>query len=432
MRRKHIPFILSALFMWAVLSQADSRAESASGASEAVIRAGERLNIQKCVEIALEHQPAIFSAYYAKNAAESRVGEARANYYPQVNLFSSYSQLQQIFDHLNVPSYQEYSIGAALSQTFYDFGRTSSQVNASKYSADAAGSDVDNARISIILGVKAAYYAFLQSQRNVGVAKETVSLFQGHLDIARSSFKVGVRARYDVTKAEVDLSNAKIALIHARNAERVAKVGLDTAIGVKGDYEIVDDLDYKKYSISLEDALKMAYENRPDVRALSLRTRSTEQTTEAARSGYLPTLAGTAQYSTQAYLPDAWAVGLTLTVPIFSGFSTKYAVNESLANYNTMVSSQQQLSLNVYNEVSQAYLNMEEAEETIPASELSVRLARENMDIAEGRFKEGVGTSIEVSDAQTTLSNAKLTNIQALLNYKLTQATLEKAIGGIQ
>ncbi len=432
MRPKSIPLILSAIFIGVVLSQADSRAESASGGSEAVIRGGEKLSVQKCVEIALEHQPAILSAIHAKTAAESRVGEAKSNYYPQVNLFSSYSQLQQVLDHFQIPSYQEYSVGGALSQTFYDFGRTSSQVNATKYSAEAAGSDVDNARINIILGVKAAYYAFLQSKRNVEVAKETVSLFQGHLDIALSSFKVGTRAKYDVTKAEVDLSNAKIALIHARNAERVAKVGLDTAIGVRADYEIVDDLDYKKYSISLEDALKKAFENRPDVRALSLRTQGAEKTTEAARSGYLPTLAGSAQYSTQANLADAWAVGVTLTVPIFSGFSTQYAVNESLANYNSMVSSQQQLSLNVYNEVSQAYLNMAEAEETIPASELSVRLARENMDIAEGRFKEGVGTSIEVSDAQTTLSNAKLAHIQSLLNYKLTQATLERSIGGIR
>jgi len=432
MRPKYISLILPTLFLWAVLSQADSRAESGSGGSESVIRGGERLSVQKCVEIALERQPAILSAIHAKTAAESRVGEAKASYYPQLNLIGSYSQLQQVLDHLQIPEYQVYSVGAALSQTFYDFGRTSGQVNATKYSAEAAGSDVDNARISIILGVKAAYYAFLQSKRNVEVAKETVSLFQGHLDIARSSFQVGTRAKYDVTKAEVDLSNAKIALIHARNAERVAKVGLDTAIGVMADYEIIDDLDYKKYSISLEDALKKAFENRPDVRALSLRTRSAEQTTEVARNGYLPTLAGAAQYSSQATMPDAWAVGVTLTVPIFSGFSTKYAVNESVANYNSMVSSQQQLSLNVYNEVSQAYLNMEEAEETIPASELSVRLARENMDIAEGRFKEGVGTSIEVSDAQTTLSNAKLTHIQSLLNYKLTQATLEKAIGGIQ
>lgn len=432
MRPKSVPFVLSALFMWAVLSQADSWAESASGGSEAVIRGGEKLSVQKCVEIALERQPAILSATYAKTAAESRVGEAKAGYYPQINLFSSYAQSQPVLDSLHIPSYQQSSVGATLSQTFYDFGRTSSQVNATKYSAEAAGSDVDNARINIILGVKAAYYAFLQSKRNVGVARETVAQFQAHLDMARSAFQVGERAKYDVIKAEVDLSNAKIALIHARNAERVAKVGLDTAIGVRADYEVVDDLDYKKYSISLEGALKKAFENRPDVRALSLRTQSAEKTTEVARNGYYPTLAGSALYSAQATMPDAWAVGVTLTVPIFSGFSTKYAVNESLANYNSMVSSQQQLSLNVYNEVSQAYLNMEEAEETIPASELSVRLARENMDIAEGRYREGVGTSIEVSDAQTTLSNAKLTHIQSLLNYKLTQATLEKAIGGIQ
>ncbi|MBI3581337.1 MAG: TolC family protein [Nitrospinae bacterium] len=432
MRPNSIPLILSALFILAVSSKADSRAEPASGGSEAVIRSGERLSVQNCVEIALERQPAMLSAAYAKTAAESRVGEARAIYYPQLNLFSTYSQSQPVLDSLRIPAYQQYSVGAALSQTFYDFGRTSSQVNAVKYSAEAAGSDVDNVRINIILGVKAAYYAFLQSRRNVEVAKETVSLFQAHLDMARSSFAVGERARYDVTKAEVDLSNAGIALIHARNAERVAKVGLDTAIGVKADYEVVDDLNYKKYSISLDDALKKAFENRPDVRALSLRTQSAEKTKEAARSGYLPVLAGSAQYSSQATMPDSWALGVTLTVPIFSGFSTKYAVNETLANYNSLVSSQQQLSLTVYNEVSQAYLNMAEAEETIPASELSVRLARENMDIAEGRYKEGVGTSIEVSDAQTTLSNARLAHIQSLLNYKLTRATLEKAIGGIQ
>jgi outer membrane protein len=119
-------------------------------------------------------------------------------------------------------------------------------------------------------------------------------------------------------------------------------------------------------------------------------------------------------------------------VPLFTGFATVHTVRENTANYNVLLSNAEQLRLNVYNEVRQDYLNMLEAEERIPSAELSVRLAMDNMEIAEGRYKEGVGTPIEVTDARVTLSNAKTAHIQSLVDYKLAQAALEKAIGGKQ
>ncbi|MBI3793574.1 MAG: TolC family protein [Nitrospinae bacterium] len=401
---------------------------ASAGAETGEIKKGSVLTLGQCVDVALEHQPAIISAAQAKVAAESRVGEAKSAYYPQLNATAGYLQTRPVPSATQ--NFQESSIGASLTQTIYDFGRTSSLVNAQKYSAEAAGSDVESAKNAVILGVKAAYYALVQSKRNAAVGKETVAQLGEHLELARGLFTAGEKPRYDVIKAEVDLSNAKIALIHALNNERLAKAGLDNAMGVTADYDVADDLEYKNYSVSLEEALKKAYENRPDYRAATQRAMMARETVEGSRSGYYPTLSGNAQYSTEQSLPDFWFFGVTLTVPIFTGNSTTYLVRESRANYNAAVSAQEQTRLNVYTEVSQAYLNLAEAQEKIPANELSVKLSQESLDISKGRYKEGVGTAIEVSDAQITFSNARVAYIQSLMDYKLAQATLEKAIGG--
>jgi TolC family type I secretion outer membrane protein len=418
------------------MSPAYSVAQSqAGGEPSAIIAKGENLSLQKCVEIALERQPAIRAAANSRVAAESRVGEAKAGYYPQINLSGVYTQARPMPASPGFPryqSYQQYSANATLSQTIFDFGKTPALVDAQKYGAEAAGYDEENARNSIVYGVNVAYYSYLQSRRNVAVGRETVSQFKNHLDVARSSFEVGTRPRYDVTKAEVDLSNAKLALIHAENYQRLAKLNLDNAMGVSADYDIVDDLSFQKVGISAEDAVIKAIQNRPDLRALEARTNAAEESVEAAKSGYYPSLSGSAQYSVGDSLPDGWNVGLTLTVPFFSGFSTVYTVRESRANREVLSSNAEQLRLSVYNDVQQAYLSMMEAEEKIPSAELSVKLARENMEIAEGRYKEGVGTPIEVTDAQVTFSNARTAQIQSLVDYKLSRAALEKAIGGKQ
>ena len=118
-----------------------------------------------------------------------------------------------------------------------------------------------------------------------------------------------------------------------------------------------------------------------------------------------------------------------MTFPLFSGFLTKYQVQEARSNLDVIRANEESLRQNILLEVKQAYLNLEEARERIPTAELTVRQAEENLELASGRYKAGVGNPIEVTDALVVYNNAKSSYIQALYDYRVAGASLQRAMG---
>jgi outer membrane protein len=121
--------------------------------------------------------------------------------------------------------------------------------------------------------------------------------------------------------------------------------------------------------------------------------------------------------------------GATLSIPIFSGFSSPNQVSEQRANMKNLVSQEEALKLNIRLEAEQAYLSQKQATEQIRVTEKAVGQAQENYDLASGRYKVGVGSPLEITDAEVQLANAKANYIQALYNYKVAEAKIERATG---
>ena len=138
---------------------------------------------------------------------------------------------------------------------------------------DSSRSDLDNIRTQVSFGVKQAYFGLLQTGRNRDVSREVVGQFQQHLDQARAFFEVGTKPKFDVTKAEVDLSNAKLNLIKAENAFRLARVALNNAMGLPEapDYEVADQLSFQRVEIDLDETIRKAYDRRPDLKAIAVK-----------------------------------------------------------------------------------------------------------------------------------------------------------------
>ncbi|MBM4136728.1 MAG: TolC family protein [Nitrospira sp.] len=410
-----------------------------NGAAEEVIKKGESLNLERCVEIALKMHPGIIAAKNTVNANESRVEQSRANYYPQINWSSSYSRISPTSGTASgsfgrTDSFDEYSNGFNLSQTIYDFGKTPTQIKIQDFNSDSSRSDLENVTEQVILNVKQTYYGVLQAKRNRDVSAESVKQFEQHLEQAKAFYTVGTKPKFDVTKAEVDLSNSKLNLIRSENVLRLAVVKLNNAMGVPDapEYILEDNLSLQKYNITFEDALTDAYKNRPDLKSIIAKKKAAEESIELAKKGYYPVLTGNAAYNWSGErfpLEHGWNVGATLSFPIFSGFLTKYQVEEAKANLNVLTANEESVKQTVSLEVQQAYLNLKDAEERIPTAELTVRQAEENFEIANGRYTAGVGNPIEVTDAEVSLSNAKTAYIQALYDYKVAWASLEKAMG---
>jgi outer membrane protein len=274
----------------------------------------------------------------------------------------------------------------------------------------------------------------LQAAQNRNAVKETVSQFQLHLRQARGFYEAGTKPKFDVTKAEVDLSNAELNLIKAENQLRLSRVTLNNAMGIPDApiYELKDNLFYMEYKVLFEDALQKAYAQRPDLRSLSTRKEAAKESINLSRKGYLPSLSGNASYSyTGAGFPlnDSWGLGVNLTFPLFSGFSTDYQVAGARANIDTLSANEQALKQDIFLQLKQAYLNLREAGERITNTEVTIKQAKENQELAMGRYQAGVGSPIEVTDALVALISSEVAHISALADYKNAQSSIEKAIG---
>jgi len=429
MKTRIASFFLSALFVFLLLPPAAH--------SGGAIAPGETLDLKRCIALALERHPSILGAAGTLQAGESRVGQARAGYYPQISASADYTRYGPggtSVAGVDASAYNSYSTGVSVNQTLFDFFKTSTQVKIQRLGADSSRADLNQAMDQVVFDVKKAYYGVLQARRLRDANAEAVVSFEQHLAQSRKFFEVGLKPKFDVTKAEVDLSNARLNLLKAENALRLARLTLGNAMGLSAapPFDIQDNLAFEPYAASLDEALKKGYERRPDLRSVQLRREAAESSIELAKKGYYPVLSGSAGYGWSGEdlpLDRGWNVGATLSFPLFSGFSTAYQTDEARANLEVLKANEELVRQSVRLDVQQALLNLQEARDRIAVAELEVRQAAENLELARGRYGAGVGSPIEVTDALLADVNAKTAHTSALYDYRLAQASLEKAIG---
>lgn len=401
-----------------------------------MIRAGDCLGLEECIAIALKSHPGIAGAEGGLKAGRSRTREARSAYYPQASATSSYTRNYPVIapgrDDATV---NEFSNTLDVRQTILDFGRTSHLVEARALSEESYRFDLQDVAGEIVFGVKKAYYEVLKAKQSSEAFREETAQFRLHLDQARRFHEAGLKARIDVTNAEVNLGQAQLNLLDAENGLRIARLSLNNAMGVPDapSYDLEEVQGAVEPVPDLGQALERAYRERPDLQSARMKREAAERSVSLARSGHYPTITGNAGFgwSGNEYpLEKEWSLGATLNIPIFSGMSTRYRVEEALAALETARAHEEQVRQGVRMEVEQSWTALQTARERISLSELTLRRAKENRDLAQGRYTSGVGSTIEVADAVVAEVNAKTSLIKARHDYRIAVAGLERAMGG--
>jgi outer membrane protein len=418
---------------------------------------GKPLSLAQARAIALKLNPALVATQATVAATKAQVEQALAAYYPQVNFNNSYTALTTNFSTsaasnvaggvVPLPgggggrnryawNYTDIvSTGLNATLTIYDFGRTANNVTINRENVKAGEEDVATTRLNIILNVDQAYYGVFQTKRLIGVGEEVVRQTKQRLEQSQGFYQAGTRPKIDVTKAEVDQTNAEQALIQAKNNYQVAQATLNNAIGIRQDllFPIEDFLDFKPRSTTLKEILQQAYEQRPEIIKFKAQERAQEAAVKLARAGYYPILSGNATYQIrstgfdQAPYWDTF-LGASLNFPIFSGFSTPAQIAQAQATLRNLQAQEESLKLNIRLESEQAYLSLTLADEQIRVTEKAVGYAKENYELARGRYQVGVGQSLEITDAEVQLANARANYITALYNYKIAETKIDKAM----
>lgn len=399
--------------------------------AEEMIGKGERLNLDKCIEIALKKHPQILAALSTLDVNKSRVGQALAGYYPQINWQAGMSRNAA---PLVANQYNQYSHGLSVSQNIYDFNKVGARVDIQSFNLEAAQADLENVKLNVILGVKLAYYEALRAKHARDINADTVKQFEERLETAKGFFEAGAKPIFDVTKAEVDLGNARINMVKANNAVIIAFVNLNNALGMPAapPYELVDYTAYEKTAADLSESLNKAMLNRPDLQSLLKQIEAAQKAIQLARKDYLPTLSGSANYGWSGRefpLERGWDVGATLNFNVFSGFLTKHQVGAALAGVEVTRAGEETLRQTIRLEVEQALANIQAAEKSIDAASIMVRQATENYGLAQGRYAAGVGVPMELTDAVVALGNARLALSGAIYDQMGSVASLQRAMG---
>jgi outer membrane protein len=401
-------------------------------AAAELIGKGEKINLERGIDIALKKHPQIRAAEHNIEASRSKIGQSRAGYYPQIKWSTGLSRNSS---SLKAAPYNDYSSSVTLSQNIFDFNRVGTRVDIQTLNLESSRADLRDTVQKIILGVKQAYYERLRARRLMDINDETVKQLEQHLETAKGFYEVGVKPKFDVTKAEVDLSNARLNLLKAENTFRIAVVTLNNALGMPEapPYDVEEDVAYQKYAAGdLDSSLKKAYLTRPDLQSLLWKKEAAQRSIALAKKDYYPVLSGNAGYGWSGEKPpleNGWNIGASLNFDLFSGFSTKYQTDEAVAVLDVLRANEESLRQTIRLEVEQSLANLQEAEKRILTAEISVKQAEENLDLAQGRYAAGVGNPLEVTDALLAQGNARTALSGALYDRKIAEANLEKAMG---
>src|SRR2546427_3309515 len=404
---------------------------------------GRVLTLDECIAIALEAQPRIQATLADYAAARFRVNQSLAPLLPQLSglVSATRSNIPTVTTSgagANLTTVQTRQFGdtfiaqVQLSQLLFDFGKNLAATDAARKFAEVAVEDVELQRQLISLTVKEAYTNTLFSQRLIRVQEQAVERAELNLRSAKGFFDVGTRPKSDVARAEVDVANARVDLIRARNAYRSAIVALNIAmaIGVDSATKIVDNLIYEAFTMDRLQLRGEALRQRPEYRQARLRAAAAEATERQTFRNFFPDISGSGTYGgTQPQLNEAWTLGLSLSWSIFAGGGRIARYQEAKANVEGAKARARSTELDILQNVEQAEIAVEEAQERIQAAQALVASAQENFRLAQGRFDAGVGTILELTDAQLALTQAQNTESQALADYRIALARLDRAVG---
>lgn len=331
----------------------------------------------------------------------------------------------------------QYSNGLSASWVLWSGNKVESQVSQAKLGLDSSQWGIALARQLLKYNATDAYFKFMAARDAVKLSQESVERLERYLQDVRLQFDVGVVAKVDVLRSEVSLAQAKQTLIEAQNAYDVTMANLNNIIGLPLTTELMikGDMSYTKYEQQdLAACVDAALRQRPEISQSTDAVKVAQEAITIAKAGYLPTVS--AVYQTGWYDSTFaggnnynWSVYLATSWTFMDSGLTAGNVKKAVEGFNKTKEQLKQTLDSVRLDVRSTYLSLKSYEQSIQTSSAAVGLAEEDYKIKVIRYQAGVGTNLDVLDAQVALTTAKNNYLQAMYNFNNYRAKLDKAMG---
>lgn len=412
------------------------------------------LTLEESIDHALRRNAQVLKSKEEIRRRHGVVIETRGEGIPQLTGTASLTkrepQTTEFFGNPNLFNSQ-----LRLTQVLYAGGAIWNSSKSAYLQREAAVLGFERIVADTILAVRTQFYEALFNEQLIKVREASVHLLEEQLETTKRRFEAGTVPRFDVLRAEVELANARPPLIQARNNLRIAKIKLanllaldSTQTGPEGfPYVLIGELKYVPYDQGLAESLKIAMEERAELRELEKTMEARQRDVRVAYAGYQPRIELFGQFEsrnrnlgnskptgfgeTSDLSPDirGSSGGVQLSWDIFDGFSTHGRVVQAKAAYAAAKLDLEDARRNIELEVREAQSRLQEARETIESQKKVVEQGEESLRLAQARFKVGAGTQLDVLSAQTALTEARTNYEEALYRYNVAVANLERATG---
>jgi outer membrane protein len=414
---------------------------------------GAFLGYEAAIRIGLDRHPLLRRSKETASAAEAVTDQAVARYYPELNAYAIQTggtirplSAFNIAGAQNKPTSYVESAGFRADQLIYDFGQTAHKVLAERAGQEAAEKDIQTHKATVILRVQQAYIHCLRQKRLIDIAEETVRERGVLRDQIATLYKRELKSKLDLDFISVELRNAEVQLLQAKNELRAAFAGLNNAMGVRGaeDYTL-EDLPAVAASLNtLETLITQALGDRPEVLGTTDRIKQADERLSSAQALNLPTIATQGMYGV-IHFSDAptnqyagshpgqtnlwWGVGAMVSVPIFTGFLIENRAAEARQQKYKVEQKKVDLTNQIALEVTDAYLTLQAARQQIIVEEKEVESARSALTLAKERYRLGLASIVDVTTATTVLLLAEVRFSEARYALQAGTAAVAYATG---
>jgi len=399
------------------------------------------LTLEEGLKIVAESGRDINIAKSEEEVARGAVWLARSPWLPWVDLYGRETWLRNQpaaltpFGAMPTSQDQFTAYGFKATQLIYDFGKTSSAINAAQYGLQAREADTLRMRNRSALEFITAYLDLLEVERLLQVAADEVKRYEAHRRDTDERYRAGVITRNEVLQADVTLSDSRQKLLTEDNLRslRASKVNSLLLRPLNDDARAEEIAASPSAGISLDDAWALAEAESPELKELDAAIRSKEASVSAARSEYLPNIyvSGGYEYQENRYMvhEDNWSLIAGVNINLFSGGASSAKIRMGKGEVYTLKMTRDKLLDSVRLAVKGAYLDLQSSSKKIDVTKTAVAQAEENLRLQRLRYQEGVGTATEVLDAVTLLTVAQTNYWKAVYGLKRAEANLLYAMG---
>lgn len=420
------------------------------------IAPGEALTIQRAIDIAIRYHPAQQAAAAMADASAERVGEARSALLPQVMGMAEYLRATDngignttyvnVGDlprepttgrHVNqlTDTFNNYLAGVGVEQYLFDAGRVRGLIDQRRAEADAQAARLQLVQLDLVFGVSQAYYDLVASHEIVRVLEQAVRQREEEVHNAQVKATAGLKPEIDVVTAQAALARVKRQLVDARNATATAKVGLDNAMGLGESapaYTQATALTYSEVPATVDPFIERALDRRPDMKMLLDEARAAGAQIEQHRSDYWPRVGAVAGYNLRGQNEDPgnnYYAGLVVTWPLFNGFLTDHEVAEAKLRQEAFQHDIQDLRQLVVLQVKRSFLDWQASVERVHQAEQTLDASRVELQLATQRYQAGLGSIIELTDAEQHFTEDEAQRVKALASFSVAKAALDRDTG---